>query len=214
MSKLSIEECLVILELPSYKSPSQLKTQYRKLANIHHPDKGGDENKFKILTEAYETLSSIPPLKVTNFKLDVSFLESLVGVRINTHVGIIDIPAGIRDKTKLSYNGNVIEINILSDPEYKREKDDIYTTKYISSLLAITGGEYTFIGPKGNSIVVDIPSLTDGGTILKIKGEGAPNVKDGIKGDLYIKLLLKTPVLTQDVIDAIMLASKPIGVST
>ena len=34
-----------------------LKKQYHKMCKIHHPDKGGDENHFKLIQEAYETLS-------------------------------------------------------------------------------------------------------------------------------------------------------------
>ena len=34
-----------------------LKKQYHKMCKIHHPDKGGDENYFKLIQEAYETLS-------------------------------------------------------------------------------------------------------------------------------------------------------------
>jgi DnaJ family protein A protein 2 len=35
----------------------QIKKAYRKLAVIHHPDKGGDEHKFKEINAAYEILS-------------------------------------------------------------------------------------------------------------------------------------------------------------
>jgi curved DNA-binding protein CbpA len=34
-----------------------LKKQYHKMCKIHHPDKGGDGHHFKLIQEAYETLS-------------------------------------------------------------------------------------------------------------------------------------------------------------
>ncbi|MGB0494915.1 MAG: DNA-J related domain-containing protein [Kangiellaceae bacterium] len=37
-------------------SRSQIKKRYSQLANQHHPDKGGDEGKFKQIKEAYEQL--------------------------------------------------------------------------------------------------------------------------------------------------------------
>lgn len=36
----------------------EIKMAYRKLAKIHHPDSGGDEEEFKKISEAYEVLSS------------------------------------------------------------------------------------------------------------------------------------------------------------
>lgn len=38
-------------------SDKEIKTAFRKLAQKYHPDAGGDENKFKEISEAYETLS-------------------------------------------------------------------------------------------------------------------------------------------------------------
>ncbi len=39
-------------------SPDEIKKAYRKLANQHHPDKGGDQAKFKDISVAYDTLSN------------------------------------------------------------------------------------------------------------------------------------------------------------
>ncbi len=38
-------------------SADEIKKAFRKLAHQHHPDKGGDEKKFKEANEAYQTLS-------------------------------------------------------------------------------------------------------------------------------------------------------------
>jgi curved DNA-binding protein len=38
-------------------SQDEIKKAYRKLANQHHPDKGGDTNQFQQIQSAYETLS-------------------------------------------------------------------------------------------------------------------------------------------------------------
>lgn len=45
------------LELTPDCTYDDVKQQYRTLAGIHHPDKGGDEEKFKRIKFAYEVLS-------------------------------------------------------------------------------------------------------------------------------------------------------------
>jgi DnaJ-class molecular chaperone len=37
-------------------SDKELKQAYKKASMQHHPDRGGDENKFKEINEAYSTL--------------------------------------------------------------------------------------------------------------------------------------------------------------
>lgn len=54
-----------VLGVTKDASPEDIKKAYRKLAREHHPDKGGDAEKFKKVQEAYEVLSD--PQKRQNF---------------------------------------------------------------------------------------------------------------------------------------------------
>ncbi|MCK5044293.1 molecular chaperone DnaJ [Candidatus Parcubacteria bacterium] len=47
-----------ILGVTKSASVEEIKKAYRKLAHKYHPDKGGDEQKFKEINEAYQTLSN------------------------------------------------------------------------------------------------------------------------------------------------------------
>ncbi len=46
-----------ILGVEKNASPTEIKKAFRARAHTHHPDKGGDEKKFKELNQAYQTLS-------------------------------------------------------------------------------------------------------------------------------------------------------------
>lgn len=46
-----------ILGLGKSASPDEIKKAYRRLAQEHHPDKGGNQEKFKEINEAYQVLS-------------------------------------------------------------------------------------------------------------------------------------------------------------
>ena len=46
-----------VLSVPRNAALAEIKKAYRRLALKHHPDKGGDESMFKIISAAYEILS-------------------------------------------------------------------------------------------------------------------------------------------------------------
>ena len=50
------EDCYAKLNLKPNASSDEVKKSYRKLAMIHHPDKGGNEKDFKLISEAYERI--------------------------------------------------------------------------------------------------------------------------------------------------------------
>ena len=51
-------ECYEILGLKITATEEEVKKAYRKLAMVHHPDKGGDVDKFKEITAAYENITN------------------------------------------------------------------------------------------------------------------------------------------------------------
>merc|ERR1712003_56457 len=61
------------LGVPKTADTKEIKRAYRKLAVKHHPDKGGDEQKFKEISAAYEVLSD----KEKRAKYDKYGLEAL-----------------------------------------------------------------------------------------------------------------------------------------
>ena len=55
-TELDMVEALSVLQLPDNFSLLQLKKAYRSLALQQHPDRGGSEQQFIVLTEAYQQL--------------------------------------------------------------------------------------------------------------------------------------------------------------
>lgn len=51
-----MKDYYAILGIARNATDAEIKTAYRSLTKIHHPDKGGDEEKFKEINEAYSTL--------------------------------------------------------------------------------------------------------------------------------------------------------------
>ena len=59
-----------LLDVPVNATTDEIKQHYRKYARIHHPDKGGDPEKFKEIQTAYETL--MDPIQRHQYDMDIS----------------------------------------------------------------------------------------------------------------------------------------------
>ena len=66
-----------ILDLNKNCTEDEIKKKYKILAIKNHPDKGGDENKFKDISEAYQVL--VDPVKRLNYdNNNISNINSIV----------------------------------------------------------------------------------------------------------------------------------------
>lgn len=63
-----LEKYYKILEIEVGASKDKIKKAYRRLAHLHHPDKGGDESKMKELNEAYAILNETVKIQPQSFQ--------------------------------------------------------------------------------------------------------------------------------------------------
>ncbi|WP_331775686.1 J domain-containing protein [Sulfurospirillum sp. 1612] len=59
-----IQDALDVMDLPPFIDMGELKTRYKELARINHPDAGGDEEKMIQINQAYNILKEY----MENFK--------------------------------------------------------------------------------------------------------------------------------------------------
>jgi DnaJ family protein A protein 2 len=88
-----------ILGVPRGSSEDEIKKAYRKLAMKHHPDKGGDPEMFKKISQAHEDALKPPPPQVPNF-FDMMFQNQ----QKETH--------NIEIEQRAAYFGSNITLNI------------------------------------------------------------------------------------------------------
>lgn len=81
---------------------------------------------------------------------------------------------------------------------FQREGDDIFVELPLSFSEAALGCKKELPTPHGSSCRVSIPEGTQSGKILRVKGEGAPNVHGRGRGDMLINVSVETPVSLND----------------
>jgi DnaJ-class molecular chaperone len=147
-----------------------------------------------------------------HYRLPIEFVESIAGANKRLTLpegGVLDvtIPPGLVDGQILRLRGKgepgagaggpgdaLIEVEVLPDQRFTREGDDISLEAPISLSEAVLGGQIRVPTPTGD-VTVTVPKGSNTGTIMRLKGKGAPH-RGGGSGDQFVKLkvvLPKTP---------------------
>ena len=144
-----------------------------------------------------------------HYRLPVDFVESVTGANKRLTLpdgGTLDvtIPPGLVDGQILRLRGKgapgtgtgghgdaLIEVEVLPDPRFTRDGDDISLELPISLSEAVLGGRVRVPTPTGD-VTMTIPKGSNTGTTMRLKGKGAPR-RDGGHGGEFVKLKVVLP---------------------
>lgn len=131
-----------------------------------------------------------------HYSLRVSFMEAAHGVeKTVVHQGKehrIKIPAGADDGTRIRYPEFDVSVNVLPDPQFKRDGYDVFVDKEIKFTTAILGGEVDVPTVNGD-IKIKIRPGTQPGTMIRLKGKGIRSLRGNAYGDEYVRLIVTLP---------------------
>jgi molecular chaperone DnaJ len=130
-----------------------------------------------------------------------------VGTLRRTHTITISIPAGIEDGKRLSLQGQgdagvngaqdgdlYVFLRVQPHDCFERDGKDVYCAVPISITQAALGADIAVPTLDERTVRVSVPAGTQNGRILRLRGEGIPELHNANKrGDMYIKIVVRVP---------------------
>lgn len=191
-----------VLGVQKNASEDEIKKAFRKLAVKYHPDNGGDENKFKEISEAYETLSNSDKRREYDQLLMYGGIPgqgAAGGAYAGGAAGV-----NIGDILNSMFSGNGAFTNDwgqgFSSPfgggaaggrQRSRRGDDLSLTVDVSAEDAFRGVTHkvTYRIPstgEQQAIAVSVPAGAVDGGKLRYKRRGEYGINGGERGDLVV----------------------------
>lgn len=144
-------------------------------------------------------------------RLEIDLLDTIVGntrrvVLSDGRTLDVTIPKGAKDAQTLRLKGQgaaspngrgphgdaLVELRLKPHPVFRMDGSDLHMDLFVSLPDAILGGKVQAPTPDG-PVSVNIAKGTNSGAVLRLKGRGALDGKDGTRGDLFAHVVLALP---------------------
>ncbi len=89
-------------------------------------------------------------------------------------------------------------ISLKPDSVWERKGDDIFIEVNVDLLTVVLGGEITITLPNNKSLIMTIPQNTQNAQTFRLRGKGMPQLRSNSRGDLYAKIRVVVPALTDE----------------
>jgi DnaJ-class molecular chaperone len=130
------------------------------------------------------------------YSIVIEFTEAVKGVskivEIEGKKRTIKIPAGVNSGNTIDFGDFTLSVSVARHKTFEREGDDIFVSASIPFSMAILGGEIEVPTINGE-VRIKIRKGTQAGTMIRLKGEGAPRLSGRGAGDEYVRIMIETP---------------------
>ena len=178
-------------------SEADIKAAYRKMAMKHHPDRGGDEKKFKEVTEAYETLSD--PQKKQMLDMGVDPNAQHTSYRQGSPFEFHFNTGNFEDVfSNFGFGGRPVRKNKTLNVNIEVTLEDIFKGRVIDAEIGIPNGNKRLVN-------IEVPPGIENGQQIRYRGMGEHTLKDAPPGDLIVNVFVKEHPIFQRQGDMLMI---------
>jgi curved DNA-binding protein len=172
-------------------SPDEIKKAYRSLANKHHPDKGGDQAKFKDISVAYDNLSD--PQKRSEYDQRRQFGDGQQ-FHFNTGNGGFDPFGSMFGGNPFPQGHPFADIFGRGQGRQMHRNRDLNIQCQITLLDSYQGkqleAQYHLPSGKSQTVVINVPAGIEHGSTIRYSGLGDDSVAGIQRGDLNVTILV------------------------
>jgi DnaJ-class molecular chaperone len=104
----------------------------------------------------------------------------------------VKIPAGVDSGNRIRFSDFDIQVEVKKNRRFEREGAHLVTELKISYPDAVLGGEAEVEGIDG-PIKFRFQAGTESGRVIRLREQGMPVLNRGVRGDLYVRLLIDVP---------------------
>lgn len=172
-------------------SPEEIKKAYRSLANKHHPDKGGDQAKFKDISVAYENLSD--PQKKAEYDQQRMYggMPGGGGTQFHFNTGNPFDPFGNMFGQQSPF-GDIFGRGGFHN--IHRKNRDLNIQCSISFLESYNGKQleanYRLPSGRNQNVVINVPAGVTHGDTIRYPGLGDDSIPNAPRGNLNVTILV------------------------